>query len=265
MENTEEEEIKKYNVFSKVYENIRSEMKNRSRSRFIGSYVISWVAINWKAPMYFLFADVPVTEKLTSAFCKPTVGSWTLPLIGVIIYIVVIPFLEELLVYVNNLFLHPMQLVKLNLEHKSSMNQLGQSIDLEQKRNKLISEMSNENETKKLIDNNKFLSEQLEDLKKVVESKEATIEELKKEIREKKRSGRLMPYYFDDVEIERFKSEPYKSTLLIMYKSKDRMILKMYVSNNAASQMVNAKLLEDNGMSYFLTPEGVSFVENHLL
>lgn len=265
MENLEEEETKKHHVFSKIYENIRSEMKNRSRSRFIGSYVISWIVINWKAPMYFLFADIPIVEKLNSGFCQPTVGSWVLPLIGVAAYIVVIPFLEEALAYLNDSLLHPMQIVKLRLEHKSSMNQLERSILLEKQRNKLISEMNNESETKALIENNKYLSKQLDDLKKVVESKEVTIEELKREISERKGSAKLNASFFATTEVDRYKREPYKSVLLKGYNTKDRIIPKTEISRRHIFLMMDAKLLEYHGTNYSLTPEGILFVENYLL
>ena len=261
MENLEEEATKKHNVFSKVYENIRSEMNHRSKSRFIGSYVISWIIVNWKAPIFLFFADIPLVDKLESSFCKVTPSSWSLPLIGVIIYIVIIPFLEDSLLYINDLFLHPLKISKLHLEHKSLMAQLKKNILLEQERNRLISEMSVESETKKLIDNNKFLSEELEDLKKVIESKNNIISELEKKVLSGRRSNSL-----SDNQIKVLRDTEFFSSLLKkLYSNESYSTRKENVKREVAEYLIARDLIKDDDLRYTLTSNGISFVENYLL
>lgn len=263
MENLEEEATKKHNVFSKLYENIRSEINNRSRSRFIGSYVITWVVINWKAPIYVLFADVPLMEKLTSNFCKPTIGSWLYPLIGVAIYIVIIPFLEEALIHINNSILHPLKIAKLHLEHKSSMEQLKKNIALEQQRNELISEMSVEGETKKLIANNKFLSGEVETLREAIESRDEIISKLEKEnllIRKTKTD-----YDLSENQIKVLKGRTFSNLFRTMYNDKTKSILKENVNPENARYLIEKGLIKEGELVYTLTISGISFVENSIL
>ncbi len=263
MENPEEEATKKNNVFSKVYENIRSEMNHRSKSRFIGSYVISWIIVNWKAPIFLFFADIPLVDKLKSSFCAVTPSSWSLPLLGVVIYIIIIPFLEDLLLYINDLFLHPLKISKLHLEHKSLMAQLKKNIALEQERNRLISEMSNESETKKLIDNNKFLSEQLELLKKNLESKDEIIVDLESKVLHNRKS---LNNDFTENQIRIIRStRAFSSLLKELYNNGSNSTLKANVNKDIAGYLIARDLIKEDDLHYVLTVNGISFVENYLL
>lgn len=171
------------NVLNKITNNIKDELKHRSKSKFIGSYVISWIIISWKSIFYILFSKDTPDEKLTSCYTTINTGSFLYPLIGVAVYMIAIPALESLFNGIVNLFLDPVETLKIEKDFKRRELLIKNEIRLVVKRNNLFEEMSNETELERLTKSNRFLNEKVVELEEIINSKDGLLDRLNSEIK----------------------------------------------------------------------------------
>jgi hypothetical protein len=85
---------------AELLETLFSTANQRIKSPFFGSFIFSWILINWKPIFYFSFSNEQISVKIKNieASYEFIQNSLLYPLLFTFIYVVVLP-------YINN-FIH---------------------------------------------------------------------------------------------------------------------------------------------------------------
>jgi hypothetical protein len=179
-----EKEQKAENLFQKIGSNLKKELNHRTKSNVIASYIITWVILSWKSILYLIFSSDSLNTKLLSNYTQPTWSTFLLPLIGVGIYLLLVPILESTINVSSNWLTKPINDKIREQKNDMRIADIEDEIEVEVERNKIFEEMSNESELEKLTKSNLFLEKKIEELTVLIDSKDITITNLSNEIKE---------------------------------------------------------------------------------
>jgi hypothetical protein len=254
-----EREEKAENLFQKIGTNLKKELNHRTKSNVIASYIITWIILSWKSILYLIFSNDSLNTKLSSDYTQPTLGTFLFPLIGIGIYLLLIPILESTINVTSNWITRPINDKIREQQYDLKIADIEDEIQIEVEKNKIYEEMSNESELEKLTKSNSFLEKKIDELNTIIDSKDITIHNLSNEIKElnklaaipgfnnqQEQHMRLVIKYPDT--LNKFKSSFFEKDFAF----------KTDISNKDAEILTDEKviILAEESLKYYLTEKG---------
>lgn len=255
-----ENEEKTENLFQKIGTNLKKELNHRTKSNVIASYIITWAILSWKSILYLIFSGDSINTKLSSNYTQPTWGTFFCPFIGVGIYLLIVPILESVINVTSNWITSPINDKIREQQYNLKIADIEDEIQIEVERNKIFEEMSKESELEKLTKSNSFLEKKIEELTTLIESKDATIDNLSNEIRQinSKSTTSTSVQNLHKSLVVKFPGILKKFRTLFL---ENNVAARTMISNEEADIMLSQNLITlDNELNaYYLTPRGKSF------
>jgi hypothetical protein len=158
---------------TEIIETLFSTANQRIKSPFFGSFVFSWILVNWKPITYFIFSNDKVSVKIEKIeksyeFIQNALFS---PLLLSFIYVVCFP-------YVNG-FIYKLTLKadksKRKEEHSLKIDQIDKSITLAGKEKSLEDKRSGNKDVSQLNEKIDLLNKDNERLKETIQNKDEAI------------------------------------------------------------------------------------------
>lgn len=149
------------NPFNQVNEAFHERMKNP----FMGSFILAFVAFNWKALFYILFSQKDVESKLTLVDCYTNCNSLIVyPLALALIYVIILPYIGAAFEWVTV----RANILRENNAHQKRRRSLEYELDIARETREL-------NEIRTGNRQSEELQEEIENLKSALQSKDAEI------------------------------------------------------------------------------------------
>ena len=154
-------------------ETLFSTANQRIKSPFFGSFIFSWIIINWKPIFYFLFSDDKISLKIKNIeesyeFIQ---NSILYPLLLSFIYVVVFPYINQ--------FIHWLTIKAENSKriehHKLKIEQIKNSYEIAEGEKRLEDIISGNYDISQLNDKISMLEKENVRLNKTIKNKDKTI------------------------------------------------------------------------------------------
>lgn len=161
-------------------ETLFTTANQRIKSPFFGSFIFSWIIINWKPIFYFLFSDDKISIKIKNIeesyeFIQ---NSILYPLLLSFIYVVIFPYINQ--------FIHWLTIKaensKRDEQHKLKINQTDKLIILAGKEKTLEDKKSGNRDISQLNEKIDFLTKDNNSLKEILQNKDKLISKNHKEL-----------------------------------------------------------------------------------
>lgn len=173
--------------FTEFLETIFSTANQRIKSPFFGSFIFSWILINWKPIFYFLFSDDKIKikiENIESSY-EFIQNAILYPLFLSFTYVVVFPYVNQ---FIHWLTIKAEKSKRVQI-HNLRKEQIENSKDLAKEEKKLEDIRSGNRDISQLNEKIELLSKENIKLKESIQQKEKTVFEIQEKLLENQKDN----------------------------------------------------------------------------